>query len=326
VAKQISNINTEQHKGLVFRTTGAQNTVKLADTNRIIDCSIKGKIRLKDLRTTNPVVVGDKVIVEIDEKTNTGNIIKIEERENYIIRRSTNLSKEGQVLAANIDQLFVIVTINSPVTSLMFIDRLLLTAEAYNIPAKIIFNKIDIYNKEETEKLGEYAYIYDSIGYKCLFTSVLKEIGIKELISELEGKVSLFSGHSGTGKSSLINIIMPGLNLKTGEISDYHRKGKHTTTFACMHELFTDTYIIDTPGVKAFGLLDIDKKELFHFFPEIFNASKDCKYYNCTHNLEPDCNVVKEVENGKIPLSRYENYLSILLDKDFQKYRYDDWG
>jgi ribosome biogenesis GTPase len=315
----------ERQSGLVFRSTGGQNTVKLDLSNRIIECSIKGKLRLKDLRTTNPVVVGDKVIVEFDNNTNTGTIVNIIERQNYIIRRSTNLSKQAQVLASNIDQIFVVVTINYPPTSLMFIDRLIITAEAYNIQVKILFNKIDLYNKEEIEKLSEYAVIYEKVGYKCFFTSVPKNIGLNEFKNELTDKVSLVAGHSGVGKSSLINWIAPGLNLKTGSISEAHKKGKHTTTFACMHELFPKTYIIDTPGVKAFGLLDIDKDELSHYFPEIFKASCGCKYYNCTHNLEPECNVIKEVENGNIPISRYQNYLMILLNDDNLKYRYDDW-
>jgi len=315
----------EKQTGIVLRSTGGQNIVKLDYSSRIIECSIKGKLRLKNIRTTNPVVAGDKVIVEFSEISNSGNIIEIFERQNYIIRRSTNLSKEAQVLASNIDQIFIVATINYPPTSLMFIDRLLITSEAYNIQAKLLFNKIDLYNEDEMQKLNEYSYIYEKSGYKCYFTSVTRQIGINELKNELTGKVSLFSGHSGVGKSSLLNCFSPELNLKTGSISNIHRKGKHTTTFACMHELFPNTYVIDTPGVKAFGLLNIDKDELSHYFPEIFKASYDCKYYNCSHNHEPECNVIKEVEKGNIPISRYQNYLMILLDEDDKKYRYDDW-
>ena len=312
--------------GLVFRSTGGQNTVKLDFSGRMIECSVKGKLRLKGIRTTNPVVVGDHVKVEIDENTHTGNIVEILERKNYIIRRSTNLSKEGQILASNIDQLFIVVTIIDPPTSLMFIDRLLITAEAYNIPAKIIFNKIDLYKDKTLEKAGEYADIYESIGYKCLFTSVVKNIGKEELKNEMRGKKSMFAGHSGVGKSSLLNWIHPSIHTKIGHISDTHKKGKHTTTFACMYEIEHETYIIDTPGVKAFGLLDIEPDELSHYFPEIFKASEGCKFHNCTHNLEPGCHVVEAVESGQIPISRYENYLTILLDKDDQKYRFDDYA
>lgn len=312
--------------GIVFRSTGGQNTVKLDISGHVVECSVKGKLRLKGIRTTNPVVVGDHVKAEINASLTSGNIIEIIERKNYIIRRSTNLSKECQILASNIDQLFIVATVASPPTSLMFIDRLLITAEAYNITAIIILNKIDLYEGEMLEKVGEYAAIYEHSGYKCLFTSVLKNIGINDLKQLMQGKTNIFAGHSGVGKSSLTNWVYPQAGAKTGTISDSHKKGKHTTTFASMVEIGNGTYLIDTPGVKSFGLLDIDPEELSHYFPEIFKASQKCRFHNCTHNTEPDCNVIKEVMAGNISMSRYKNYLDILLDKEDSKYRFDDYS
>ena len=316
----------EIHSGLVVRSTGGQNSVKLDDTDRVLECTVRGKIRLKGIRSTNPIVVGDRVKVQIEENAEQGVIVEIEERRNYIIRRSTNLSKESHILASNIDQVFLVATVAEPTTSLMFIDRLLITAEAYSIPAKIIFNKVDLCTGPLLEKLAEYATLYEEIGYKCLMTSTKNGIGIKELAYEMAGKTSMFTGHSGVGKSSLINTIEPGLGLKIGSISEAHGQGKHTTTFASMFQLQNGGYVTDTPGIRAFGLLDIEKTELSHFFPEIFAKSNDCKFHNCSHIHEPGCKVIEAVENGEIPFSRYDNYSTIYLDKDDEKYRTDDYA
>ncbi len=316
----------ETKTGLVLRSTGGSNMVKIDETGELLDCQVRGKIRLKGIRSTNPVVVGDRVVVQTDDSLGQSVIVDIKERKNYIIRRSTNLSKESHILAANIDQVYVIATILEPVTSMMFIDRLLITAEAYSIPAKIVFNKIDLCIGSALEKLSEYAVVYEAIGYPCFFISATKNIGIETLRTDMAGKVNLFTGHSGVGKSSLINRVEPDLTLKIGDISEVHRQGKHTTTFASMYETQNGGYIVDTPGIRAFGLLDIDRNELYHFFPEIFKASENCKYYNCTHIHEPGCKVVEEVKSGNIPVSRYQNYVTIFLDKDDEKYRLDDYS
>mgnify|MGYP003741115173 CR=1 FL=1 len=311
--------------GIVMRSTGGLNTVKIDETGAVVDCSVRGKIRLKGSRVTNPVVVGDRVRLTLDASGKHGTIEEIIPRKNYIIRRSTNLSKESHILAANIDQVFVMATISEPQTSLMFIDRLLITAEAYNIPAKIVFNKLDLCQGELEMQLAEYLYIYETAGYPCFVTSVTKKIGLEAIRNELQGKVSMFTGHSGVGKSLLLNTLEPSLNLKVGEISKTHQQGKHTTTFASMHELSFGGYVIDTPGIRAFGLIDIDRDELFHYFPEIFKLSAECKFYNCKHIQEPGCRVIQAVEEEEIPASRYQNYVTIFLDKDDTKYRTDDY-
>lgn len=316
----------ELYSGLVIRSTGGQNSVKLDNTDRVIECSIRGKIRLKGIRSTNPIVVGDHVKVQIEENAEQGVIVSIDERRNYIIRRSINLSKESHILASNIDQVFLVATISEPTTTLMFIDRVLITAEAYSIPAKIIFNKVDLCTGSLLDKLAEYVTTYEEIGYKCLITSSTKGIGIEELNAEMSNKISMFTGHSGVGKSSLINTIEPGLTLKVGAISDAHSQGKHTTTFASMLELNNGGYVVDTPGIRAFGLLEIDREELSHYFPEIFAKSDNCKFHNCSHIHEPGCKVIEAVENGEIPFSRYDNYATIYLDKDDEKYRTDDYA
>lgn len=304
--------------GLVLKTTGSRYSVR-DDNGEIYYCTIRGKLRLKGVKTTNPITVGDIVDIEL-ENDNIGSICRVHDRKNYIIRRSTNLSRESHIIAANLDQTLLIVTIEFPETQFAFIDRYLVTAEAYSVPTILIFNKIDLYNDELNEKLNNYIAIYKKIGYQCLKVSAKTEENIQELKNILANKVSLISGNSGVGKSTLINKIEPNLDLKTESISTYHLTGKHTTTFSEMFELSFGGYIIDTPGIKSFGLIDIDKNELYHYFPEIFRVSKDCKFYNCTHIHEPGCAVIKSVEMGEISPSRYINYLSIFDDEN-DKYR-----
>jgi ribosome biogenesis GTPase / thiamine phosphate phosphatase len=304
--------------GLVLKTTGSRYTIKDDQGNKFF-CSIRGKLRLKGVKTTNPITVGDIVDFEIEEG-NTGTISGIHDRKNYIIRRSTNLSRESHIIAANLDQTLLIVTIDFPETQPAFIDRYLVTAEAYSVPTVIVFNKIDLYDDNLNDKLNYYISVYEKIGYQCLKVSAETEDNLSKLKKALTGKVSLISGNSGVGKSTLINKIEPSLNLKTEQISAYHLTGKHTTTFSEMFELSFGGYIIDTPGIKGFGLIDIDKNELYHFFPEIFKTSKDCKYNNCTHTHEPDCAVIRAVDSGEISPSRYISYLSIFDDEN-DKYR-----
>jgi len=307
-------------KGLVLKSTGSFYSVKDLETNKIVTCIVRGKLRIQGIKSTNPVAVGDMVDYETPDNTETSIIKDVLERKNYIIRKSTNLSKQTQILAANIDQAILLVTIAYPETYPLFIDRFLITAEAYSIPAKLIFNKIDLYNKEQTDFMNYLIDVYQKAGYECFTTSVIQKHNIENIKLLLKDKITLISGNSGVGKSSLINLVDPGLNLKTSEISDYHKSGKHTTTFAEMFELAIGGYIIDTPGIRGFGLHDFQKNELFHYFPEIFKASKSCKFYNCTHVHEPGCAVKKEVEEGNISQIRYENYLSILFD-DESKHR-----
>ncbi|RPH28502.1 MAG: ribosome small subunit-dependent GTPase A [Bacteroidales bacterium] len=304
--------------GLVFKTTGSRYTIQ-DDTGATYFCTIRGKLRLKGVKTTNPITVGDIVDFEVEDG-NTGTINRVHDRKNYIIRRSTNLSRESHIIAANLDQTLLIVTVDFPETQVAFIDRYLVTAEAYSVPTILIFNKIDLYNDELNEKLNQYIAIYEKIGYQCIKVSAKTEENITELKRILSNKVSLISGNSGVGKSTLINKIEPNLDLKTEIISAYHLTGKHTTTFSEMFELSFGGYIIDTPGIKGFGLIDIDKNELYHYFPEIFKISKGCKFNNCTHIHEPDCAVIKAVDTGAINPSRYISYLSIFDDEN-DKYR-----
>ncbi|MDA3880893.1 MAG: ribosome small subunit-dependent GTPase A [Prolixibacteraceae bacterium] len=312
------------NKGLVIKSTGSRYMVNYQ--NELFECRIKGKLRMKGIRTTNPVSVGDVVYFEpqneySDSGKPMGIISKIEERKNYIIRRSVNLSKESHIIAANIDLAFIIATVNYPVTPLNFIDRFLVTAEAYNIPALLVFNKIDIYNEREMEKVNEWYGTYHEIGYKCLATSVKTGQGMDELKDIMKDKTSVFAGHSGVGKSSLINYIDSNLNLKTNTISTLHKQGKHTTTFSEMFALDMGGYIIDTPGLRSFGMIDMKNDDVSHFFPEIFKTSEYCRFNNCSHTHEPGCAVVNSVEQGEISLSRYENYLSILNEDEDEKYR-----
>jgi len=304
--------------GLVLKTTGSHYRVKIPNGD-IVDCTIRGKLRLKGVKTTNPVTVGDIVQVELNDK-NSGVITAVNDRKNYIIRKSTNLSRESHIIAANLDQAVLVVTIEFPETQLGFIDRYLVTAEAYSIPAVIVFNKVDILTDAGIDKLNQYISIYESIGYKCLIVSAQTGYNMNLFRELIQGKTSLISGNSGVGKSTLVNTVEPKLNLRTNNISSAHLTGKHTTTFSEIFELSFGGYIIDTPGIKGFGLIDIEKNELYHFFPEIFKLSSECKYYNCTHIHEPGCAVVEAAKNGEISPSRYLNYLSIYED-DNEKYR-----
>ena len=305
--------------GLVVKNTGSWYQVK-TDEGQLINCKIKGNFRLKGIRSTNPIAVGDGVQIIVNNE-GTAFISEIDDRKNYIIRKASNLSKQSHILAANLDQCMLIVTINYPETSTVFIDRFLASAEAYRVPVTLLFNKIDRYNEDEYRLLQELTKLYSSIGYPCFSISAKKQTGIDDVREALKGKITLFSGNSGVGKSTLINTLLPDLNLKTGEISDAHNTGMHTTTFSEMFEFEYNGYIIDTPGIKGFGTFDMKDEEVGHYFKEIFQVSANCKYNNCTHTHEPGCAVLEAVENHQISLSRYTSYLSILEDKDERKYR-----
>jgi len=302
-------------KGLVIKSTGSLFNVKMDDGNKL-SCRIRGNLRLKDFEATNPVTVGDHVEVEKNIGDEVGLISEVYERKNYIIRKSVKLSKQIQIIAANIDRAFMIATLVFPKTSLGFIDRFLATAEAYNIAGGIIFNKADIYNEEVKQHAIKLKNLYENIGYKVMIVSTFEKATLLELKEELKKKVNLFSGHSGVGKSSIINTLIPGLNLKTSAISEQHLKGTHTTTFAEMHELPGGGYIIDTPGIREFGTIDFDKYEVSHFFPEIFKVGRLCQFNNCLHTYEKKCAVKDAVQSGDIAMSRYESYLSILSNQD----------
>lgn len=306
-------------KGLVIKNTGSWYLVK-TDEGEHVECKIKGNFRLKGIRSTNPVAVGDRVQI-IMNREGTAFISEIENRKNYIIRRASNLSKQSHILAANLDQCVLVVTVNFPKTSTTFIDRLLASAEAYRIPVKLIFNKIDAYNRKELHSLDELVRLYTGIDYPCLQVSALRGDGLEAAKEALKGKITLLSGHSGVGKSTLINALLPALDIKTGEISAYHNKGMHTTTFSEMFPVPEDGYIIDTPGIKGFGTFDMEEEEIGHYFPEIFKTSAGCRYNNCTHRQEPGCAVRKAVEEEQISKSRYISYLGMLEDKEESKYR-----
>ena len=306
-------------KGLVIKNTGSWYLVK-TDEGSTVECKIKGNFRLKGIRSTNPVAVGDRVKI-IRNQEGTAFITEIEDRKNYIIRRSSNLSKQSHIIASNLDQCMLIVTVNYPETSTTFIDRFLASAEAYRVPVCLVFNKTDRYSEGENRYLDGLINLYTTIGYQCYKVSALNNIGIEEIKKALEGKITLFSGNSGVGKSTLINAILPEQNLKTGDISNVHNKGMHTTTFSEMFPVNGGGYIIDTPGIKGFGTFDMEDEEVGHYFKEIFKFSADCKYGNCTHRHEPGCAVREAVEKHYISESRYTSYLSILDDKEDGKYR-----
>ena len=299
----------------MIKSTGSQYLVR-TEVQTMLLCRIRGNLRLKGFEATNPLTVGDKVDIEMVDGDETAWVTGIHERKNYIIRKSIKLSKQVQILAANIDRAFVVATPAMPKTSTGFLDRFLATAEAYAIPGGIIWNKCDLYDEPTWDFIAEMTEVYEAIGYKVFAVSATNGIGLDELKSELNGKISLLSGHSGVGKSSLINALVPGLALKTGGLSSQHQKGTHTTTFAEMHTLPAGGYIIDTPGIREFGTIDFDKYEVSHFFPEIFKAGKDCKFGNCLHDQEMDCAVKRAVENGEIAISRYTSYLSVLYGED----------
>jgi len=286
----------------------------------ILDCSIKGKLRIKELRNTNPVAVGDNVLFEIDKKNNSGIITEVLDRRNYILRKASNLSRQSQIIAANIDQVFLMISIILPETPVEFIDRFLITAEAYRIPVKIIINKTDLYGKEEFEKMEYLESMYIKIGYDCIRLSLVDMTNLELLRLFIKDKISLISGNSGVGKTTLLNILNPALNLKTEEISDYHKQGKHITTFPEMHQMPFGGFVIDTPGLRGFGVVDMQKNEIYHFFREIFKISKECRFNNCLHLDEPGCAVRRAVEEGEIDFLRYRSYLNI-MEGDNRKYR-----
>lgn len=309
-------------QGLVIKNTGSWYIVR-TDEGIEHNCKIKGNLRLKGFRCTNPVAVGDRVEIEVKED-GTAFIRSILPRRNYIIRRASNLSREFQILAANIDMAVLVVTLVNPETSTVFIDRFLATAEAYNVPVTIVFNKIDLLTApEDSELLDAILYLYRSIGYTVVPMSVVTGEGLDSLREQLRGKTVLLSGNSGVGKSSIINLLVPGAKLKVGDISEVHHTGMHTTTFSEMLDIPGDDagHIIDTPGVKGFGTIDFEKSEIAHYFPEIFMVSKDCRYNNCTHTHEPGCAVREAVEQSLISQSRYNSYLSIMEDSNPDKYR-----
>ena len=307
-------------RGLVLKSTGKWYEV-LAEDGEHWQCRIRGKFRMKGLRTTNPISVGDHVIFEDEESEGRGVIKEIEARKNYIIRKSVNLSKEAHIVASNVDQAFLFATVKLPRTSAGFIDRFLVTAEAYSIKAIVVFNKIDLLDEEEKEELRFLVKTYESVGYDVRQISAETGEGTQELYDELAGKTNMLTGHSGVGKSTFINKTNPGLNIKTDEISELYKKGKHTTTNAEMHILDNGGYIIDTPGIKGFGIVDIPKNELHHYFPEMFALLPDCKFHNCLHIGEPKCAVKLAVENGKVPESRYKSYTTMYSDDEDETYR-----
>lgn len=306
-------------KGLVIKSTGSRYKV-LLDTGEIFVCTIKGIFRMKEMRITNPVAVGDNVLFEADKGKSTGIITEVLERKNYILRKSSNLSKEAQIIAANIDNVFLMITIVLPETPVEFIDRFMITAEAYRVPASIIINKTDLYGKSETERMEYLISVYTRIGYECFRLSLKDKTGINVIADKMKGGISLVAGNSGVGKTSLLNEMNPALNLKTEEISDYHKQGKHITTFPEMHRMPFGGFVIDSPGIRGFGVVDMQKNEIYHFFPEIFRTSVNCRFYNCLHLDEPDCAVRKAVESGEIDPLRYRSYINIMTD-DNRKYR-----
>lgn len=305
--------------GLVIKNTGSWYTV-YTDDGQLIDSKIKGNFRLKGIRSTNPVAVGDFVEITCNQE-GTAFITAIDDRRNYIIRKSSNLSKQSHIIAANVDQAFLVVTVNYPETSTKFIDRFLASAEAYRVPVVLVFNKCDLLSAEELHYQEMMMQLYDTIGYQCVSVSAIEGTGLDALHNLMKGKITLLSGHSGVGKSTLINSLLPGVNLRTSEISDAHNTGMHTTTFSEMLKLPDGGWLIDTPGIKGFGTFDMEREELSSYFREIFHFSKDCRFSNCTHTHEPGCAVLKALENHYIAQSRYESYLSMLDDKDENKYR-----
>ncbi len=313
--------------GIVYKSTGSWYTVK-ADNGKIYECRIKGKFRIQGIKSTNPVAVGDLVDFKLETNNDqeTGVIEYIHERQNYIIRKSVNLSKQTHIIASNIDIVFLLVTLNNPPTFTTFIDRFLVTAEAYGIKALLLFNKIDTYTDDELLEIKYLAALYRKIGYECIGISAKAGKNVDKVKAIMKGKVSMFSGHSGVGKSTLINTIESGLSLRTAEISDQHQQGQHTTTFAEMFDLGFDARIIDTPGIKGFGVVDIDKEELGDYFPEFFELKSECKFNNCLHINEPKCAVKKALDNEEVAWSRYKSYLQILEGEEdhYRKNSYDE--
>ncbi|MBR5813620.1 MAG: ribosome small subunit-dependent GTPase A [Bacteroidaceae bacterium] len=306
-------------QGTVIKSSGSIYGVRAMDGS-LVDCRVKGNFRLKGIKSTNPVAVGDHVKFDVRED-GTAYIVEILERRNYIVRKASNLSKQSHILAANLDLCFLIVTISHPATATTFIDRFLAAAEAYRVPVVLVFNKVDIYDEAERAELEYLTALYKSIGYPCLHTSATDGLGIDALKEMMRGKVSLLAGNSGVGKSSIVNAIAPEVAARVGEISRTHDTGMHTTTYTEMFEFMPQSYIVDTPGVKGFGTYDMEVEEISHYFVEFFELSKDCRYGNCTHTHEPGCAVLEALESGRLAPSRYQSYLSMLEDKDEGKYR-----
>ncbi|KAB1068459.1 ribosome small subunit-dependent GTPase A [Tamlana haliotis] len=311
--------------GQVYKSTGSWYTVK-TELGHTYECRIKGKFRLKGIKSTNPIAVGDVVDFELETDNNqeSGVIHNIHDRSNYIVRKSVNLSKQTHIIAANLDQVFLMITINNPPTLTSFIDRFLVTAEAYSIKTVLLFNKIDVYDKDTLDEVRYLAHVYREIGYECIGVSAVTGKNIDKVKALMKDKVSMFSGHSGVGKSTLVNAIEPSLNIKTKAISTQHMQGQHTTTFAEMFDLEFGAKIIDTPGIKGFGVVDMDKEEVGDYFPEIFKLKQDCKFNNCLHVKEPHCAVKEALENDEIQYSRYRSYLQIIEGED-EHYRTDIW-
>jgi ribosome biogenesis GTPase len=306
-------------KGVVLKSTGSWYQVRSFESGELFNCRIKGKFRVAGIKSTNPIAVGDVVHFQLeDHQEGQGVISAIQDRKNYIVRKSVNLSKQVHIIASNMDQALLVTTLAQPMTSTGFMDRFLSTAEAYSIPTIIVFNKIDLYDEEEMMELEYREAVYSAIGYKVLKTSAMRGIGLEKLKEELKDKTTLLSGHSGVGKSTLVNAVEPNLDLRTGTVSLSHRKGQHTTTFAEMHPLRMGGDVIDTPGIKGFGMVNMKKEEISHFFPEIFALSEQCRFHNCMHLNEPECAVKSALEENKIAPTRYESYLNQLNDYDEQ--------
>ena len=309
--------------GTVYKSTGSWYTVK-AENGSFYECRIKGKFRIKGIKSTNPIAVGDVVTFELEKlgDATVGTISHIADRKNYIIRKSVNLSKQTHIIAVNLDQVFLMVTLNNPTTYTIFIDRFLVTAEAYHIPVVLLFNKIDTYNEEELGAIKYLADLYRKIGYTCMGISAVTGKNVDQVRELMKDKTSMFAGHSGVGKSTLVNALEPNLELKTAKISDQHLQGQHTTTFAEMYDLSFGARIIDTPGIKGFGIVDMEKEEIGDYFPEFFKLKGHCKFNNCLHLEEPECAVKAALENNAVDWSRYKSYVQMITGED-ENYRTD---